>query len=214
MSNSFVYSHMLNKREECVRLFGTVFSLPVKSNPLNTLFDFMLPDTSGHMLDFGAGSQSLKPFISASFPHLVYHSLDTDPESNCEWSDIADIPNNILFSLVCANQVLEHIPVDSLLQTISVISEKMQPHGLFYATVPNIAHPNRFRGDIDHRSYVGYKDLYYFCSSVGLKPLTIYKYSKRTPQGWLERFIAKKIEDIYRMDWADSIAILAIKEDS
>ena len=211
MSTSFLYSQMINAREECVRRFGTVFSLPVTNNPLNNLFDFIAPSESGHMLDFGAGPQTLKSFISASFPHLVYHSFDTDPKRNCEWSNITDIPNNISFSLICANQVLEHIPVDSLLHTMSNLSNKLQPYGLFYATVPNIAHPNRFRGDIDHHSYISYNDLYYFCTSAGLKTLAIYRYSKRHPQGWIERIIAKKIEDIYRMDWADSICIIAQK---
>lgn len=211
MSIPFLYSQMANAREECFRRFGSIFSLPVKNNPLNTLFDFIVPTESGHILDFGAGPQSLKPFMSASFPHLEYHALDTDPKYNCEWSNIIDIPNNIYFSLICANQVLEHIPVDSLPHTMSTLSNKLQPYGLFYATVPNINHPNRFRSNIDHHSYIDYKDLYYFCASVGLKTLAIYRYSKRHPQGWIERIIAKKIGDIYRMDWADSICIIAQK---
>ena len=209
----FSYAEMLVAREECFKRFGSIFSIPVHSgNKHNILLNYLSRESQGNMLDFGAGPQRLKPFISAHFPSLAYRSLDSDAAYGCDYTSVEEIPENTLFSLVCADQVLEHIPVEGTLGIFDNLKKKLAPGCLFYATVPNISHPTRFFSNIEHCTYVSYFDLYYFCRFAGLEPLAIFRYSKRHPKGWFERFIAKKIQDIYRMDWADSIAIIARKQ--
>lgn len=197
----FSYSKMLCARKDCFRRFGHVFSLPILfGSPLGALASHVSL-AEGQVLDFGAGPQSLRGFINSRFPLFEYRSLDADSKYVCDWERIEDIPAEITFSLICADQVLEHMPLEDSLQIVAALSEKLAPGGLFYASVPNTSHPNRFRGDIDHCTYVNYTDLYYICSSAGLDIAGIFRYSKRHPQGWFERFIAQKIQDIYRMDW-------------
>lgn len=202
---------MVRAREDCVQRFGSIFSLPVLSgNPLDMLSTHVSL-LEGRMLDYGAGPQGLRSFMTSRFPRIEYTSLDSDGAYGCDWLHIKDIPNEVSFSLICANQVLEHIPLEGSLQLIEGLSKKLEPGGIFYATVPNTFHPNRFRGDVDHCTYVTYTVLYYLCFAAGLQTLALYRYSKRHPQGWFERFLTKKIQDIYRMDWADSVCIIAQK---
>ncbi|MDR2051739.1 MAG: class I SAM-dependent methyltransferase [Deltaproteobacteria bacterium] len=206
----FSYSEMLSAREECVRRFGNIFSLPVlPGSPLDALSKRVPPPR--HMLDFGAGPQRLKSFITSSFPGMAYHSLDADTSYGCDWACIDDIPVDMTFSLICADQVLEHIPLEDSLRIMRIIGDKLAPGGIFYASVPNVAHPVRYWSNIEHCTHVSFVDLYYYCSHAGLKTLALYRYGKRHIRGWIEKFFAKRIQDIYRMDYADSICIVAEK---
>lgn len=204
---SFSYAEMFDARMACVRRFGSVFDLPVIEDIYSGLPDLL----EGRLLDFGAGPKSLKNYMSARFPGLSYFSLDADPAYGCDFRCLEDIPDTHRFSLIIANQVLEHLTLEDGLAVVQQLAGMMESGGFFFATVPNTAHPNRFISNCDHKTYLSYVDLQYLCSSARLEIVGLYRYSKRRPRGWLETFLAAKIGAIYRMDWADSIAVVAKK---
>lgn len=210
--SSFSYANMAEARAACVQQFGSIFDLPVYDNYLAPLRN--IGPLAGNMLDFGAGPQGLKPAMGSMFPDLAYHSLDADPAYACDYKNVGDIPSEKTFRLIIANQVLEHLTLHENLTIIQILIKHLEKCGYFFATIPNIAHPTRFLSHVDHKACLNYTDLFYLASTAHLTPVCMYRYSKRVPTGWIERFLTKHICAIYRMDWADSIAMLAIKKDS
>lgn len=208
----FSYANMAEARMACVKQFGGIFDLPAMRDHLEPLST--LGPLAGDMLDFGCGPQGLKPVMEGMFPDLAYHSLDADPAYGCDYRKVEDIPSGKTFRLIIANQVLEHLTLEESLALMPLLAERLEKGGIFYATIPNLSHPNRFFADVDHKAYLTYTALFYLATTAHLTPIGMYRYSKRAPRGWIERFLSKHIGAIYRMDWADSIAMLAIKEDS
>lgn len=208
----FSYANMVEARAACVQRFGGIFDLPIVNNYLDPLQD--IGPLAGNMLDFGAGPQILKPIMGSMFPDLIYHSLDADPTYACDFKNVEDITTGKTFHLIIANQVLEHLSLQESLTSIQLLAQHLEKGGIFFATIPNIAHPNRFFADVDHKMYISHTVLFYLSLTAHLDPVHMYRYSKRMPIGWIERFLTKHICAIYRMDWADSIAMLAIKKGS
>lgn len=206
----FSYAAMIEARMACVKRFGSIFDLPVLEDIYSPLHE--LEPLEGTMLDFGSGPNRLKTFCSERFPSLTYTSLDTDPTYVCDYTRLEDIPQGRHFRLIIANQVLEHLALEDGLIVMAKLSSLLEENGALLVTVPNVAHSNRFRGDPDHKTYLSYPTLYYLASHANLDVKSMYKYSKRKPCGFVEKFFAKHIGALYRIDWADSIAMLAVKK--
>lgn len=198
------YSDML---VECHERFGSVFDLPIIKNPYVEIKQHYL---SGNVLDVGAGkTKPLLQFLESTMKGGSYYSMDTDQQGDFTYSKIEDIPSSTSFDLIVANQIFEHLSVNSSLAMIRDLSRLLSSGGKIIATVPNIAHPNRQHSNITHITPWGYNSLYMLFRHAGLSVLKIARYSKRHPKGIIEKTLSRYIARIYRMDWCDSIIIVA-----
>jgi hypothetical protein len=95
---------------ECFEKIGDIFSLPIIKNPYTTTTSFY---KKGNILDVGAGKK--KPLLQEIGNKLndgKYFSLDTDPRGEFDFSDVKEIPSDLKFNLIVANQVFEHLDIE------------------------------------------------------------------------------------------------------
>ena len=137
--------------------------------------------------------------------------MDNDPCGKFNYSSVKEIPKEMLFKLIVANQFFEHLNIQDSIDIICRLCDHLDKNGHFISTVPNIYHPVRIRGDITHVTFWDYKALYTLYKYANLDTIEILKYSKRYPEGVIERIFSKYMNRIYRIDWCDSIFIAGIK---
>ncbi len=207
--NLFEYGSFTDLRNECFKKFGTIFDLPIISDPYSEV-TFLFEN--GNILDLGAGKDI--PFyknIQSKIQDGKYYSLDNDPHGTFNFRYISEIPITLKFSLVFANQFFEHLHYEDALNTASELKDKICDGGYVGFTVPNISHPNRYWGDFTHVTPWNYNNLYMLVKFTGCEVIKIARYSKRHPQGLIEKIITKYVSRVYRMDWCDSILIIGRK---
>lgn len=207
---SFDYNSFDLAREDCYKKFGSIFDLPI----IHDLSKEIGKNYSGgNILDLGAGAKKpLGVFFKSRLKNGKYYSLDNDAGGNFDFNDIKQVPNDLNFSLIVANQLFEHLTIDESLDFFEKISGKVAKDGKVIITIPNIAHPNRYWGDITHKTHWNYNNAYMLFKSAGLDVQRIARYSKRHPKGIIERILANYISKIYRMDWCDSVILIAEKK--
>jgi hypothetical protein len=167
----------------------------------------------GNVLDVGAGAK--KPLYTAlkkKIQNGKYYSMDSDDGGEFDFISPDHIPESLRFSLIVANQFFEHLSPDASLDIAKKLFEKTAPGGKFIATIPNISHPNRYWGDITHVTHWNYNNIYMVFKYAGYDITKIARYSKRHPQGIMEKIITHYVSRVYRMDWCDSILLVAQKK--
>ncbi len=195
--------------QECSIEFGSVFDLPIVANPY---FELLSAYKGGDILDIGAGND--KPLYAIIKDYVKggqYYSLDNSRSGDFDFRAIDEIPLSTTFSYVSANQVFEHLTLE---ESVS-IAEKLEKHlvngAKIFVSVPNIAHPNRFWTDVTHKTHWNYNNVALPFKMFNIEITKIARYSKRHPQGLIEKALAKYISRIYRMDWCDSILMIGQK---
>lgn len=207
----FEYGFYADSLRECAEKFGGIFSLPIIPN---NFLEMAAHYSDGNVLDIGAGKD--KPFLSLiamKLKHGRYYSMDSDPCGSFDFRTLDEIPRDLDFSLIVANQVYEHLEVQESIDMMSRTAAQLCQGGRYVVTVPNILHPNRQISNITHKTAWGYNSLYMCFKYAGLSPVKIARYSKKHPEGLIEKILARYISRIYRMDWCDSILMVGIKND-
>ena len=205
----FEYGFYSDSLQECYNKFGDIFQLPIIHNPFQ---EILLQYSEGNILDIGAGKEKL--FFSAIKDKLTsgeYFSLDTDPQGTFDFNSVENLPNDLQFSLITANQVFEHLDIQASIEMMYKASIHLERAGKLIVTVPNIAHPNRQISNITHITPWGYNSFYMVFKYANLEVTEICRYSKRHPTGFMEKIITKYISRVYRMDWCDSILMIGTK---
>lgn len=205
----FEYGLYRDAIQECYEKFGDIFSLPIIENHAREIHSHY---TSGNVLDIGAGkAKPLYQTFKKRLSNGKYYSLDTDPQGTFDFRDIDEVSSDLTFTLMTANQVFEHLNIDESITLMWKASRHLEPGGKLIATVPNAEHPTRQLSDITHKTAWGYDSFYMVFRYAQLHVTKIVRYSKRHPQGILEKFIAKYVSRIYRIDWCDSILLIGQK---
>lgn len=208
-TNLLAYGNYSLFQKECVDKFGSVFDLPIINEPYSKAISFY---KEGNVLDLGAGhTKPLYKLMSSMLDKGSYYSLDNDPSSQFDFKNCSDIPIDLKFNFIFANQFFEHLSIDSSIQLALQLCPYLNHKGVFLLTIPNIHHPNRFWGDITHVTHWNYSNIYALYKIMGIEVSGIYRYSKRQPRGVIEKLLAHHIGKIYRMDWCDSILMIGIK---
>lgn len=196
---------------ECGQKFGTLFDIKVLNDPIRLIYDMYKLD-AGKILDLGAGRD--KPFynsIKNKVKQGKYYTLDNDKSGDFDFKKVEEINDNIKFDLVFANQFFEHLTIDDSFDLMDKLTNNLNKDALFFATVPNIAHPNRWMSDFTHITFWNIQSLYTLFRFAKMEVIGVYRYSKVHPKSRIDNFIAKKIGKIYRMDWCDSVLIVGKK---
>ena len=206
----FEYGFYDDCLRECYEKFGGILDLPIVESPYQEMFKHY---ENGNVLDLGAGKK--KPLFEVLKNKLKdgkYYSLDTDPQGEFDFGKIEEIPNDLKFDLIVANQVFEHLSIDESLELLCEAREHLTDNGKVIATVPNIAHPNRQRSNITHKTPWGHNSFYALFRIAGLETKNISRYSKKLPEGIMEKILGYYMNRLYRIDYCDSILLIAIKK--
>ena len=208
MYPKFDYGYYWEMRNECVKKFGEIFDLPI--------IEFATPVSEyseGNILDVGAGKElGLFYTIKDRIKQGKYWALDNNPLGNFDFREPEDIPAELSFSLIVANQFFEHLSIEEAVKILFQLSGHLDKNGKIYVSVPNISHPVRFFGDITHKTWWSYVSLYTIFKLCGLEVLKISRSSKRHRKGMLEKIITNYLARIYRIDWCDAIIVVAQKQ--
>jgi hypothetical protein len=206
----FSWNRLMQWRSECYAKFGSVLNLPIRT-PRVQLDGILGPH--GRVLDVGAGAH--KPFekvITAT--GSSYYSMDTDPLGTFNFRSFADVPDNLRFDTVIANQVLEHLSVEAAFSIVASAFERIRNGGHFLATVPNAAHPVR-QWDCTHITAWPANDLYSLMRSAGFEVIAMSRYNKLPfTSNPIKRWIINIVSREFRMDWCDSIMAVGLKPDA
>jgi hypothetical protein len=202
------WSQLTRWRQECHQRFGSIHDLPIQNYGV-VVSELLKPDIC--VLDIGAGIH--KPFKqSIAQPGQKYFSLDSDPEGDFDFHSFDEIPDNVKFDLMVANQVLEHLTVAEAFDLLRSAEKHLIPYGVFFANVPNTAHPVR-QWDPTHVTPWPMNDLYSIFRNGGFEVLMMARYNKypltRNP---IKRFVVETICDTFRIDWCNSLMIIGQKQ--
>jgi hypothetical protein len=200
------YSSLSKGRQEGSQKFGDIYHLPVIRSP----YDYLrISYRSGLILDVGAGADLyLKKYLNLD--ENTYFSLDNDLTGTFTYHQISDIPQGMQFEWIILNQLIEHLTIEQAVELLTDLKIFLHPDGQAIITTPNIYHPNRYWGDPTHVTPWGYNALYALLTVVGYQVPHIYRYSKNRrpvdPLAWLIELIMRRL---YRIDWCDSIMLIA-----
>lgn len=208
MSNGAVisWSDLTSWRAEAHRRFGSILDLPIVA--IDRELRRIVADAP-RVLDVGAGSeQPLRAMIDAE--QTQYRSLDPDPSGEFDFRHVSEIPSDLRFEAAVANQVLEHVNVEEALEIVRGVAGVLAPGGRLVATVPNAGHPVRQWADATHVTAWGLYDFYGLFRSAGLEVDSLSRYGKRrlSFRPW-RRYIVKVVAQEFRVDWCDSILVVA-----
>jgi len=194
--------------ENSVRL-GSIKDLPVVKGSYTECRRLYV---GGDVLDVGAGSRK-KLQQALQLPDEKYFSLDNDPDGIFNYNKTEDIPSDKLFKLIVANQFFEHLKIDDCVYVMKALYSCLDFDGQFVITVPNMQHPVRYWGDALHITPWPFDHLCGLVRHCGFMVESIARYNKSSlPRNPFKRFVTKTVCDIFRIDWCDSIIIVARKK--
>lgn len=206
----FEYGAYDDYLKECYKKFGGILEQPIIKSPYDEMAKRY---QQGNILDLGAGKKKpLEELLKNKIKDGKYYSLDTDPQGEFDFRTIEEIPSDLKFNLITANQVFEHLTIDESLDLLFKAKKYLADNGKIIATVPNIAHPNRQRSNITHKTPWGHHSFYALFKISGLETKKIYRYSKKLPRGIIEKILGYYMNRLYRIDYCDSILLIATKK--
>ena len=200
------WSEVTSWRREGYERFGSIHDLPIVR--IDREFERLI-DGASRLLDVGAGRD--KPLRGRVDPdRTAYRSLDPDPSGTFDYANVAEIPADERFDLAVSSQVLEHVSVPEALEIVRGVAAVLTPGGRYAATVPNVSHPIRHWADATHVTAWGLWDFYGLFRTAGLEVETLARYGKqRLTWRPFRRLVAKAVAKEYRIDWCDSILLVA-----
>lgn len=205
----FEYGFYDDCLKECSDKFGNIFGLPIIDSPY---IEIAKHYQKGNILDLGSGKKKpLGEIMKDKLNDGNYYSLDTDPRGKFDFNDIKEIPKDLKFDLIVANQVFEHLDIEESIDLMIDAGKLLTDGGKIIVTVPNISHPNRQRSNITHKTPWGFWSLYMPFKMANLEVVKVARYSKRHPKGLIEKIIIYYVSRVYRMDWCDSILMIGKK---
>ena len=68
---------------------------------------------------------------------IKYYTLDNDPQGSFEFTDVSDIPGDLQFLLIIANQIFEHLSISESISMMCHLSNHLESGGSLIATIPN-----------------------------------------------------------------------------
>ena len=203
------YNQHVKWRGECGKKFGAVKDLKVV-NPHKLIKEY-IAKKQGAVLDFGCGMHKIHQH-NYQIPDDRYFSLDSDTDGQFDYNSLDDIPSCQKFDFVIMNQVIEHIPFEDCIKMISHLSEFINGGGNIFITVPNVQHPVRYWGDLDHVTPWTFEDIYALYKNINFEIEYLARYNKhRLPYNPFKRLLIKTVCDVFRVDWCDSIMGLGRK---
>ena len=202
------YSHLFKGRQEGFQKYGSIYQLPIIRSPYEYLRAYY---REGLVLDIGAGADLyIKTLLRLD--DNTYFSLDNDPSGPFSYNQISDIPDGMEFKWIIMNQLVEHLTIDQAVIMLTGLKSFFHPEGQAIITTPNIFHPNRFWGDPTHLTPWGHNALYGLLTGIGYQVPYIFRYSKNhrpiDPLTWVVERIMRRL---YRIDWCDSIMVIATR---
>jgi hypothetical protein len=142
----------------------------------------------------------------------IYFTLDSDPEGSFDFRSFDEVPTDMRFDLAIFNQVLEHMTVETAFGAVSSAYHSLSDGGNLLATVPNTSHPVR-QWDCTHITAWPANDLYSLVRSAGFHVTVMARYNKfKLTANPLKRWIVRTISRQFRIDWCDSIMVVATKQ--
>lgn len=201
------WNRIMRWRSECHQRFGSVLDLPLCD--VRAEIEAVLAGGK-RVLDVGAGAhRPLQGIVTQA--GAEYFALDTDPEGDFDFRSFSDVPLGVLFDVVIANQVIEHLAAADAFSLVESVRQVLAGGGRLLATVPNAAHPVRQR-DCTHVTAWPMNDLYSLVRSAGLEVERMARYNKtRVTRNPLKRWVVMTACEAFRMDWCDSLMIVGRK---
>jgi hypothetical protein len=133
------YTEFKRKCGEIESRFGGVRGLRLDNLNLEIL-------KSKNLLNFGSG-KNVNNYICEN-----YYTLDNDPDLNADFLSLEDVPADLRFNSIIANQVFEHISKDEIFQVVKGISSVMKTNGKIIVTIPNVCNWFNYVSDFDHKN--------------------------------------------------------------
>lgn len=202
------WSQLTRYRTECAQRFGGVRHLPLRA-PHEELTDLLRSDN--RVLDIGTGLHKMLPPLR-NLPAHRYFSLDNDPAGDYDFWSFDEVPADLKFDLMLANQFLEHLTVVDAFEMLRSAYRHLVDGGYLLATVPNAAHPVRQWQDATHLTAWAMGDLYGLFRAAGFHVSKLARYNKhpltRNP---IKRLVVNIVCEAFRMDWCDSLMIVGQK---
>jgi len=203
------YSKFKKRAGEIESKFGGFRGLPLENLDMRVLAPNHLLNFGSHLLNFGSGSTSYADLCEKET------RLDPDESVNPDYCDIDDIPEEIYFDAVIANQVFEHIEKDAIMKITSSISKRMKKGAKIIVTLPNICNWIKYIGDIDHKTPLSFYQMGSFLELSGIHVIDSYRYTKR-PEEILyatkeEKFLLEVLKKYFEIDPANFVAVVGEK---
>ena len=204
---SLSWSQLTRWRSECYQRFGSIRDLPLRS-PREELQGLLRSDSA--VLDIGAGvHKPLQQYVN--LPTQCYFSLDSDPAGDFDFGSFDEVPSDLRFDLMVANQVLEHLTIADAFAMLCSAYRHLVEGGYLLATVPNAAHPVR-QWDATHLTAWPMSSLYSILRYAGFQVVSMARYNKhpltRNP---IKRAVVNIVCEVFRVDWCDSLMIVGQK---
>lgn len=206
------YDKFFSLTKEGFRRYGNIFDLPVAEEPYSYLARiYQKKYYNSKILDFGCGADRVLQEVLGISDDL-YFCCDSDPAARVSFRNLAEIPGEIQFQIVVANQVLEHISFAGCIQAVAGLAKVLAPGGMLLLSVPNPQHPTRYLSHPTHVTPLNYLNLYALLKLAGLETVHCARCSKGPGPRWYERPFVGMVSRVFRMDWCDTIYAIGRKE--
>ena len=134
-----------------------------------------------------------------------YNTCDSDPSGEFTYSAVGDIPADITYHIIAANQVFEHLEFAEAIETTKSLAQHIVQGGILQIGVPNPQHPTRQLCNPTHKTPWTYMNLCALIELAGLDPFYCARCNKVPGPAWYERPLINMICRIFRMDWCDTV---------
>lgn len=170
---------------------------------------FLPANRSAHVLDVGCGMGfALSTLKSLGFDHLEGFDCDEGQIQACQRvnlnASLVPVEQTLAhlharkasFDLILSLDVLEHIPVDAVLDVVAAIAAALKPGGMFLCTVPNannaIAERWRYNDWTHHNSFTEHS-LDFLLFNGGFRDISVHpvEFQTKPPRAWLPIGAAK-----------------------
>ena len=204
-TGSIPYDTFFSLSIEGVGRYGSIFDLPVAEEPysyLTTAYRREYP--GGKILDFGCGAQKVLRNV-LDVDNGLYFGCDSDPAAEVPFRSLDEIPHELQFQIVVANQVLEHLAFSQVIQHVLHLGRLVAPGGILLLSVPNPQHPTRHLSNPTHLTPLNYLNLYALLTLAGMETIRCVRCNKVPGPRWYERPMVNMMCRVFRMDWCDTV---------
>lgn len=199
------YDRFFRLTTEGFQKYGNIFDLPVAGEPYSYLANvYRTGYRTGKVLDFGCGANRVLQEV-LGISDSLYFACDTDPSAQVDFRNLMEIPAEMRFQVVVANQVLEHLAFADCILTVSGLARIVAPGGILLLSVPNPQHPTRHLSNPTHVTPLNYLNLYALLTLAGLETIHCARCNKMPGPRWYERPFVGMVSRVFRMDWCDTV---------